>query len=79
MPAAGSAGEADLEPQMDENLPAVQIGRKHFPGAIHQVVGFIHEKTVITSVFGEMPAQNVVVTIKTPEWSEVLGTKVSSG
>ncbi|HTQ40989.1 MAG TPA: hypothetical protein VMJ32_18385 [Pirellulales bacterium] len=28
---------------------------------------------------GEMAAQNVTVSIKTPEWSEILGTKVTTG
>ena len=45
----------------------MQIGREHFPGAVHQIVCFIHEETIFASVLGEVPTQinlrikNVVV------------------
>ena len=54
----GATGHGLLQRTADLlNLPRVQVGREHFPGAVHQVVGFVHEERVIARLLGEVAAQ----------------------
>ena len=54
----GATGDRLFERTADIlNLARVQVGREHLPGAVHQVVRFVHEEGVVARLFGEVAAQ----------------------
>ena len=54
----GATGHGLLEGTADVlDLPRVEVGGEHLPGAVHQVVRFVHEEGVIARLFGEVAAQ----------------------
>ena len=55
---AGAPGQGVLDGPPDlADFPQVQLGGEHLAGAVHEVMGLIHQKGIIARLLAEVPAE----------------------